>query len=101
MKRNWIDSEGNKGRMILFSEMPSYVVDKLQIEQKLQRMPQTLLKEEYLKCLTLKQLEVITMRFWGDMDVSMIAKKVGILPCSVRRRLNRAYQRLKKAVKEH
>ncbi|HDZ27967.1 hypothetical protein LCGC14_0399220 [marine sediment metagenome] len=94
MQRTWVDSEGNRGRIILFSELPDDAVDNLQIEHKLSRMPQTFLKEEHLKCLTLKQLEVITMRFWGDMEVKEIAKRIGITSDAVYRRLRGAYKRL-------
>ena len=94
MQRNWIDSEGNRGRIILFSELPDYVAEKLQERDKSNRMPQDVLKENHLDCLTKKQLEAVTMRFWGDMSVKMVAKRLKITSDAIYRRLRGAYKRL-------
>ena len=94
MQRNWIDSEGNKGSIVLFSELPDYVVEGLQERNKSTRMPQDVLKEDHLDCLTEKQLEAVTMRFWGDMEVKDVAKRLKVTIQAVYRRLWRAYERL-------
>ena len=95
MKRYWVDSEGNRGRIILFSELPDYVTDELQPKEKLHRMPQTILKKKHLNCLTEKQLKVIIMRFWGKMEVKKIAKRLKTTVQAVYERLWRAYEKLR------
>ncbi len=99
MQRYWKDSEGNRGRVILFSELPDYVAERFQERDKSKRMPQDILKEKHLACLTKKQLEAVTMRFWGNMSVEMVANRIEITIQAVYRRLRRAYKRLEFEIK--
>ncbi len=117
MERNWIDSEGNKAEIVLFSELekeeiPFEVEDENEIVVAYQKDIQNLLKEVKeqqrikekrevfvklaMSLLTPKQKQVVHMKFWGRLNNKEIAKKVKISPKAVQYRMDGALKKLKK-----
>ncbi len=95
MQRYWKDSEGNKGRIILFSEMPDYVASGLQKKEGISgKRLNVELNKEYFKCLTIKQLDTMIMRFWKEMSVKRIAEELHISRQAVEERLKGVYKTL-------